>query len=306
MKFDSSQSLSRLAEILDCDFVGDPDFLVEGLNEIHRAQKGDLIFVDHPKYYDTALDSVASAVLINKKVDDNKGKALLISDNVFHDFNRLIQTFKPEILSRSEHHPDSKIASSAYVAPGVITGPGVCIGENSVIMPNTVLYADVHIGSNVRIHANTTIGSDAFYYQNKEGQYKKFNSCGRVIIEDDVEIGAGCSIDRGVTHDTIIGEGTKIDNLVHIGHDTVIGKRCLLAGQVGVAGCVKIGNDSVMWGQVGIAANIEIGDNVTILAQSGISKNLESGYTYFGSPAEEARQKFREIAGLRQLLSRNS
>ncbi len=306
MKLAKAQKLKTLSEILNCEFVGDPDFLIQGLNEIHRVEEGDLVFVDHPKYYDAALNSKASAVLIDQKVDAPEGKALLISKSVFSDFNKLIRIFKPEAKQRENIDPSAKIHPSAYIAPGVIIGANVEIGEDSHIMPNVVLYEDSIIGKRVRIHANSCIGSDAFYYQKKEGIHSKFESCGGVRIEDDVEIGSACTIDRGVTHWTIIGEGSKLDNQVQIGHDTVIGKNCLLAGQVGVAGCTNIGDNSVLWGQVGVAANIEIGENVTILAQSGISKSLKSGQTYFGYPAEEARSKYKELAILRRLIKKES
>lgn len=306
MKFPKAQKLKTLSEILDCDFVGDPDFLIQGLNEIHRVDEGELVFVDHPKYYDSALNSKASAVLIDQKVEAPEGKVLLISNKVFSDFNKLIRVFKPKAKQLENIDPSAKIHPSAYIAPGAIIGANVEIDEDSQIMSNVVIYEDSIIGKRVRIHANTCIGSDAFYYQKKDGKHSKFESCGSVIIEDDAEIGSGCTIDRGVTHQTIIGEGSKLDNQVHIGHDTVIGKNCLLAGQVGIAGCTVIGDNSVLWGQVGVAANIEIGENVTILAQSGISKSLKAGQTYFGYPAEEARSKYKELATLRRLIKKES
>ena len=183
-------------------------------------------------------------------------------------------------------------------------GANVKIEADTVLMPNAVIYANTHIGKRVRIHANTSIGSDAFYYQNKSGRFNKFISCGNVVIEDEVEIGSNCSIDRGVTDTTRIGGGTKLDNHVHIGHDTVIGKSCLFAAQVGVAGCVEIGNNVTLWGQVGVAANISIGDGVTVYAQSGIIKDLEAGKTFFGSPADEAKSKFKEMALLKRMLNK--
>lgn len=306
MKFQKAQTLAELARLLSCQFVGQADFKIHGINEIHRAEEGDLVFVDHPKYYDVALNSRASAVLIDKELSPPEGKVLLISKKVFSDFNTLIKIFQPEVLNSGNIHPSAVIDPEAYIAPGVVVGANVRIGKGSVIMPNVVIYANTSIGERVRVHANTSLGSDAFYYQKKEGIYHKFHSCGELIIEDDVEIGASCTIDRGVSHKTIIGAGSKLDNHIHIGHDTIIGKRCLFAAQVGVAGCVEIGDDVTLWGQVGVAANIRIGDKVTVYAQSGISKDLEAGKTYFGSPASEARAKFKELAALKQLLEKKS
>jgi len=127
------------------------------------------------------------------------------------------------------------------------------------------------------------------------------DSCGRVVIEDDVEIGACCTIDRGVTHDTRIGRGTKMDNMIHIGHDSVIGKNCLIAGQVGIAGAVHIGSGVVLWGQVGISKTLTIGDNAVILAQSGVRASLEGGKTYFGYPAEDALSKKKELVWIKRI-----
>jgi UDP-3-O-[3-hydroxymyristoyl] glucosamine N-acyltransferase len=148
------------------------------------------------------------------------------------------------------------------------------------------------------------IGSDAFYYntrKNREVWYRRMESCGRVIIEDFVEIGAGCTIDRGVTHDTIIGKGTKMDNLIHIGHDTVVGKNCLFAAQVGIAGAVMIEDGVVLWGQVGVSKTLTIGENAVVYAQSGVKGNLDKGKVYFGSPAEDAIVKKRELVYLKRL-----
>ena len=304
MKFYKAQSLANLAELLDCSYKGDPEFEISGLNEIHRIKKGELVFVDHPKYYETALKSNASAVLIDQEVEETYGKALLISKDVFNDFIKLINVFSPETLNKENIHPSADIHPSVFLSPGVVIGANVKIEADTVLMPNAVIYANTHIGKRVRIHANTSIGSDAFYYQNKSGRFNKFITCGNVVIEDEVEIGSNCSIDRGVTDNTRIGAGTKLDNHVHIGHDTVIGKSCLFAAQVGVAGCVEIGNNVTLWGQVGVAANISIGDGVTVYAQSGIIKDLEAGKTFFGSPADEAKSKFKEMALLKRMLNK--
>ena len=160
------------------------------------------------------------------------------------------------------------------------------------------------IGNDVVIQAGTVIGSDAFYYNSKKDRevwYKKMLSCGRVVIEDNVEIGAGCTIDRGVSGDTIIGKGSILDNMIHIGHDTVLGRNCLLAAQVGIAGAVEIGNGVILWGQVGISKTLSIGDNAVVLAQSGVGGTIEAGKIFFGTPAEDASLKKRELVWIKRI-----
>ena len=160
------------------------------------------------------------------------------------------------------------------------------------------------IGDNVIIQPGTVIGSNSFYYNTKKDRdiwYKKMTDCGRVIIEDFVEIGAGCTIDRGVSHDTIIGQGTKLDNLIHIGHDTVIGKNCLFAAQVGIAGATNVGNGVILWGQVGVSKTLTIGDNAVVYAQSGVPASIDGGKVYFGSPVENAKDKMKELVWIKRI-----
>ncbi|EKF56021.1 UDP-3-O-[3-hydroxymyristoyl] glucosamine N-acyltransferase [Galbibacter marinus] len=301
MKFPQQHSLKQIAGLLDCSYVGDDDFPILGINEIHVVTPGDIVFVDHPKYYDKALESAATVVLINKQVECPKGKALLISDDPFRDFNKLTDYFKP--FEKATQH----IASTAIIGEGTIVQPGafignhVRIGKNCVIHPNVAIYDHCEIGDNVTIHAGTVIGSEAFYYKNRPEGFDKLKSGGKVVIEDHVDLGALCTIDRGVSGITLIKQGSKIDNQVHIGHDSVIGYKCLIASQVGIAGCVVIEDQVTIWGQVGIASAISIGRNAVILAQSGISKSLEGDKTYFGYPAEEARKKYKELAAIRKI-----
>jgi UDP-3-O-[3-hydroxymyristoyl] glucosamine N-acyltransferase len=188
--------------------------------------------------------------------------------------------------------------------PNVFAGNNVQIGNDCIIHPNVTIYDDCIIGKNTVIHSGTVIGSDAFYFNTKKNRdvwYKKMQSCGRVLIEDNVEIGAGCTIDRGVSADTTIGAGSKLDNMIHIGHDVVIGKNCLIAAQVGIAGCTVIGNGVTIWGQAGINKTLSVGDNATILAQSGLGENVEAGQIYFGSPAAPALQKQKELIWIKRI-----
>jgi UDP-3-O-[3-hydroxymyristoyl] glucosamine N-acyltransferase len=293
--------LSEIAAIAGCRFTGPPDHVVTGLNEVHMVQPGDLMFVDHPKYYDKALRSAATTILINKEVEAPEGKALIFSDDPFRDYNKLVDHFQPVSWSLKPVSDTSVIGEGTIVHPNVYIGNHVTIGINCVLMPGVVIYENCVIGNNVRIHANSVIGSDAFYYKRRPEKFDKMITCGRVVIHDDVEIGACVTIDRGVSGDTVIGRGTKMDNQVHVGHDVVIGEMCLFAAQVGIAGVVRIGNRVTLWGQVGVPSDLEIGDGATVLGQSGLINSVEPGKTYFGSPADESRQKFRELAALRQL-----
>ena len=301
MKFDKIYSLEKIAKLIDTEFIGDPNFEVHGMNEIHVVEHGDIVFVDHPKYYDKALESAATIVLINKKVECPEGKALLISDDPFRDFNKLTKHFNPFIASSSAISESAIIGEGTAIQPNAVIGDNVKIGKNCIIHPNVTIYKNAVIGDNVIIHANTVLGADAFYYKRRPEGYDRLLSGGNVVLEDNVEIGASCTIDRGVTGSTTIKFGTKIDNSVQIGHDTVIGKHCLIASQTGIAGANVIEDEVTMWGQVGLTSGITIAKKTVILAQSGITKSTVEGTTYFGSPAVEVRKGYRELAALRNL-----
>ena len=303
MRFPQPYTLEQIATIINAKYVGASDFPVLGMNEIHVVQAGDIVFVDHPKYYEKALHSKATIVLINKEVECPEGKALLISDDPFRDFNKLTNFFKPFQKATALIAPSARIGENTVVQPSTFVGNNVVIGNNCRIHSNVSIYDDCVIGDNVTIHAGTVLGADAFYYKKRPEGFDKLKSGGRVVIEDNVDLGALCTIDRGVTGDTTIKKGTKIDNQVHIGHDTVVGEKCLIASQTGIAGCVVIENEVTIWGQVGMTSGITIGEKAVILAQSGISKSLEGGQTYFGYPAGEAREKYKEMSALKQLIN---
>ncbi len=301
MKLSPSQTLHQIAALIGCKYVGAPDFQITGINEIHKVESGDLMFVDHPKYYDKALQSAATAILINKEVECPNGKVLIISDDPCRDYNFLTRHFSPWKMTEGNRGIDVRIGADCAIHASVVMGENICIGDRCIIHPGVVLYDNVNIGNDCIIHANAVLGSDAFYYKARPQGREKMHSCGSVEIGDRVEIGAACTIDKGVSGDTRIGAGTKIDNHVHVGHDTVIGENCLFAAQVGIAGCVVIEDDVILWGQVGVPSDLHIGKGAVVLGQSGLSKDVEGGKTYFGSPADEARQKFRELALVRKL-----
>lgn len=300
MILSTPKTLKEIAEFLGCRFVGEPEHVITGINEIHKVVPGDLVFVDFEKYYKKALNSAATTILIDQEVECPEGKGLIISEKPFDDFNKLTRHFRPE-APNTGHMRFTEIDPSSWIAPTASIGDYVSIGKNCKIHPGVVIQSHTIIGDNVIIGPNSVVGHYAFYYKKRTEGFDQLHSCGRTIIEDDVEIGALCTIDKGVSGDTVIGKGTKLDNQVHIGHDTIIGEHCLFAAHVGVAGCVTIKNRVTCWGQVGIASDIVIEDGVTILAQSGVNKSLEAGKTYFGSPAADARLKFRELAAIKKL-----
>ena len=301
MKFPRPYTLKEIAQLIDCNYVGNDDFQVIGMNEIHVVEKGDIVFVDHPKYYNKALESNATTVLINKEVDCPDGKALLISDDPFRDFNKLTSHFKPFQPSNVIISPSAVIGKNTIIQPNCFIGNNVIIGDNCIIHSNVSIYDDAIIGNNVTIHSGTILGASAFYYKNRPEGFDQLKSGGRVVIKNNVDIGALCTIDRGVTGDTTIGEGSKLDNQIQVGHDTVIGKKCLIASQTGIAGCVVVEDEVTLWGQVGVKSGITIAKGTEIYAQSGLGHSTEENKTYFGSPAFEAREKFKEMAYIRKI-----
>lgn len=293
MRLDPSQTAAQIAELIGATTKGNTDRLVTGLNEINRVEEGDLVFVDHEKYYDKALNSAATTILINKDVEAPEGKAIIICQDPCAAYNTLVRHLMPRQAWDSQ---DPIIGDGSEVHRTAVIGANVRIGADCLIMPGVVIYENTTIGDRVTIHANTVIGSDPFYYKKRPSGYDKMVPGGSVVIEDDVEIGALCTIDRGVSADTRIGAGTKIDNHVQVGHDTLIGKHCLIASHVGISGAVVIEDGVTLWGQVGVPSKLTIGKSATVLGQSGLIGSLEGGKTYFGSPAGEWKQKMREVA----------
>jgi UDP-3-O-[3-hydroxymyristoyl] glucosamine N-acyltransferase len=304
MKFPAPVSIKWIANLIGAELTGNTEGIATGINEIHKVEPGDLVFVDHPKYYDKCLHSEATFIIINQKTECPEGKALLIVDKPFEAYQTIVRHFRPFRPADKPISDTATIGEGTYIAPNVFIGHEVSIGKNCFIAPNVTILDHCVIGDNVVIQAGTVIGSDAFYYNTKKDRevwYKKMESCGRVVIENDVEIGAGCTIDRGVSHDTRIGRGSKLDNMVHIGHDTVLGANCLLAAQVGIAGATTLGNGVILWGQVGVSKTLTIHDNAVVLAQSGVGGTLEGGKVYFGSPAEDASLKKRELVWVKRI-----
>lgn len=299
MKLKQSISVQQIADLIQATVLGDGDILLKGINEIHKVEKGDLSFVDHPKYYDRCIGSAASAVLINAEIASDK--PLIVSKDPIKDYNFLVRHFQPNVFDYAVENDKDNIHPSAKIYPGVHLSKRVSVGADSVIYPGVVIYDNTYIGKQVVIHANSVIGSDAFYFNKRTNGYLKLQSSGSVYIGDEVEIGSACTIDRGVSGKTIIGKGTKLDNQVHIGHGVEIGEHCLIAAQVGIAGKTIIENGVKLWGQVGVNKDITIGKDAEVFAQSGIAKSLAGGQSYFGTPALPAKDQMRILAYTKRL-----
>jgi UDP-3-O-[3-hydroxymyristoyl] glucosamine N-acyltransferase len=301
MKFTRNYQLHEISTLIGKKFIGEADFIVKGINEIHMVEVGDLTFVDHPKYYQKALNSAATTILINKEVACPEGKALIISDVPFDDYMKLVHHFRPFEAAGAMISPSAEIGEGSIIQPGAFIGNHVKIGKNTLIHANVSIYDHTIIGDEVIIHSGAVIGADAYYFQKRADGFKKFESCGKVVIKDKVEVGALCAIDKGVSGDTIIDEDTKLDNHSQIGHDTYIGKHCLIGAHAAIAGVTRIEDDVIIWGRVSVNKDLVIGKGAIILATSGVGKSLEGGKTYFGSPCVEARDKWKEMATLRRL-----
>jgi UDP-3-O-[3-hydroxymyristoyl] glucosamine N-acyltransferase len=304
MKFPSPVSIHWLASFIGAEIIGNEQGFATGINELHKVEPGDLAFVDHPKYYKACIHSAATVIIINQPADVPPGKTLLVVNEPFEAYLSIVRHFRPFEPATKPVSDSAVIGRGTVIMPGVFVGNHVRIGDNCLIHPGVCIYDHCEIGDNVVIHASTVIGGDAFYFNkktNREVWFKKMDSCGRVVIESDVEIGCSCTIDRGVSHDTRVGRGTKMDNSVHIGHDVVIGKNCLFAAQVGVAGATTIGDGVTLWGQVGVSKTLTIGDNAVVMAQSGVGFDLDANTAYFGSPVQEARVAQKQLVWLKRI-----
>jgi UDP-3-O-[3-hydroxymyristoyl] glucosamine N-acyltransferase len=302
MRFENPISVKSLAEEIGARLVGDETLWAHGINEIHKVVSGDITFVDIEKYYSKSLKSAATIIIINKEVACPAGKCLLLVDEPFQAYNNLVFKHRPFQPLSQMISPTARIDPSAIIEPQVVIGHQVIIGANSYIQANCYIGSHTTIGERVIIQAGTMIGTDAFYFKQYPDHFEKWHSGGEVIIEDDVFIGASCTINKGVSGATVIGKGSKLDSQVHIGHGAVLGQHCLLAGQVGVGGKAIVGDRVKVYGQAGIANNITVGNDAIILAKTGVLRSVEGGKSYFGMPAEEARQKFMQIVAVKNLL----
>lgn len=318
MQLTPPRTVRELADLLQARFVGDPNHLVSGINEIHRVEPGDLTFVDVAKYYKKALTSKATTILIDKAVEPPAGKALIVIDDPFSAYNKLTEHFQPrqplDLASQPKLGRDVKIGQSVIfgqnvtigdrveIAHNVTIGSNVTIGDDTLIYSNVTIYDHSTIGRRCCIQSGARIGGEAFYFKKRPNGRDKMLSKGTTVLEDDVEIGANTTIDRGVSAETRIGEHTKIDNLVQIGHDTIVGKRCVIAALVGIAGVCTIEDDVILWGQVGIPSDVVIGKGAILMAKTGALSSLPGGKVYSGMPANEKMKTLRRYASLDKLV----
>jgi UDP-3-O-[3-hydroxymyristoyl] glucosamine N-acyltransferase len=315
---------SELAQLVGGSLIGDGSVQLTGFAPAATARAGDLTFAENEMFFDRAEQSAASAILVD---GDGKvsTKTLIKVPQARIGFAKALSLFFPDPEFAPGVHPTAVVAASAQVDPSAHIGPHCVVGERTKIGPRAVLESLVHVGADVsiggetrvfpqatiyggsqigarvRIHASSVIGSDGFGYVLDSGIHRKIPQVGIVIIRDDVEIGAGVTIDRGALGATEIGKGAKIDNLVQIAHNVTIGENCIVVAQAGIAGSSKIGAYTVIAGQVGIAGHLKIGSKVTIAAQSGVMHDIPDGAKWFGSPAQPDRDMKRQLLALQKL-----
>jgi UDP-3-O-[3-hydroxymyristoyl] glucosamine N-acyltransferase len=319
-----SFTAAEIATQLQGEVLGDPQAILTGFAMADRAQPGDLTFAETEEYFEAAQKSGATAIIADLRFSSST-KSVIRVKNARIAFARALALFFPEPALPAGIHPSAIVASSAHVDATAYLGPhcvigknvtigaravlqaGNFVGDNSVLgddvnlFPNVTIYPRSQIGQRVRIHAGAVIGSDGYGYVLDQGIHRKVPQIGNVIIGDDVEIGANVTVDRGALGSTIIGRGTKIDNLVQIAHNVKIGEHCIIVAQAGIAGSSQLGNYVILAGQVGIGGHRKIGNQVTVAAQSGVMNDIPDGESWFGYPAQPDKETKRQIIGLRRL-----
>jgi UDP-3-O-[3-hydroxymyristoyl] glucosamine N-acyltransferase len=327
-------ALSELAGFVGGKFEGAGNKLFHDVRSLGEAGDSDISFFENRKYLDAFTNTKAGACLVAEQFAAQcpKGTIPLIVDVPNAAYGELLAHFypdatRPQLLFGTGHaysfvHPTAKVAKTTAFDPGVVIGPGAMIGENctiaaqSVIGPGVVIGANTHIaagcvvqhavlGDNVVIHPGVKIGQDGFGYVFSKSEHKKIPQVGRVIIGSNVEIGANTTVDRGSLRDTMIGEGTKIDNLVQIGHNVVIGRHCVIVGQVGISGSVTLKDFVMIGGQSSVAGHVTIHEGAQIAAVSTVKDDVPAGGRYGGTPAKPVKQWFREMAALSRLAARS-
>ena len=315
---------AEIAEKLGGTVVGDGALVLTGFAPAATARTGDLTFAENDVYFAHAERSAAAAILVDGERQSER-KTLIRVPSARLAFAQILPLFFPEPKYPVGIHPLAAVDATARIDPTATVGPHCVVGANTVIgarcvlvgnnhvgpdcwldeevqlYPQVTLYPRTQIGKRVRIHAGSVIGSDGYGYVLDAGVHRKVPQVGNVLIGDDVEIGANVTIDRGALGSTVIGRGTKIDNLVQLGHNVMIGENCLLIAQVGVAGSTKLGNYVTVAGQAGIAGHRTIGDRATVTAQSGVMHDIPAGAKWFGTPAMPDRQMKRQILTMQEL-----
>lgn len=325
-----SFTTAQIAQQLQGELIGDPSVALTGFAPADRARAGDLTFAENEEYFAKAEQSAASAILVPAAFGTSK-KALIKVTNARVAFAKALPIFFPPEKLPPGIHPTAVVAASAQVDPTAHIGPHCVvgervrigartalrggnhighdaqIGEDVTLYPNVVVYHQVVIGHRVGIHAGSIIGADGFGYVFDEGRHRKVPQIGNVVIQDDVEIGANVTVDRGALGSTVIGRGTKIDNLVMVAHNVEVGQNCLLIAQSGIAGSTKLGNYCVLAGQAGVAGHLKLGHQVTVAAQSGVMRDIPDGQKVLGSPAmpdKEIKRQWVAVMQLPELIKR--
>lgn len=314
----------EIARHLEGEVIGDPELLLQGFAPADKSRPGDLTFAENATYFARANQSSASAIVVDHDYGPS-AKTLIRVSSARVAFARILPLFHPEPAYPPGIHPSCVIAPTAIIdssasigphcvvadevqiGPGCVlhggnhVGPGCVLGADCQLFPRVVLYSRTQIGDRVRIHAGTVVGSDGFGYVLDQGHHRKVPQVGQVVVQDDVEIGANVTIDRGALGSTIIGRGTKIDNLVQIAHNVTVGEHCLIIAQVGIAGSTKLGNYVTLGGQVGLAGHLKIGHRAVVAAQSGVMHDIPDGEKWFGYPAQPDRKTKRQVLAIQQL-----
>ena len=317
-------TIAEIAKIVGGEAVGDTKAVLENFTTIERAQPGDLTFAENDDFFARAEQSAATAIIAEKRFSSSK-KTVIQVPNARIAFAKALAAFFPDPKFPVGIHPTAVVAktalidSSAYLGPHCVVGERVKIGARSVLQagnfvgddsvlgedvhlfPNVTVYPRGQIGNRVRIHANSVVGSDGYGYVLDNGVHRKVPQIGNVVIGDDVEIGAGVTIDRGALGSTVIGKGTKIDNLVQVGHGSKVGEDTLLCAQAGLAGSTDVGKNVILAGQVGVAGHCKIGDGAIATAQSGIPNDVPAGAVVSGYPAIDNKLWLRCVAVFNRL-----
>ncbi|MHC4148312.1 MAG: UDP-3-O-(3-hydroxymyristoyl)glucosamine N-acyltransferase [Planctomycetota bacterium] len=320
-----TKTLRELAEYIGGRVVGDPGVKIKAASTLGRAAEGDVSFLANRRYENQLRTTRASAVVVGREIT-GASVPLLVAEDPYYAFMQIMvmlhghRKHKKVGISSKAMIADSakigadcqihefatiadevKVGNGCIIYPGVYIGKGTQIGNDCIIYANAAIYDGCRIGNRVIINANSAIGEDGFGYASHKGVHHKIPQIGTVILEDDVEIGACCGVERGTLGDTVIGQGSKLGDLVAIGHGAKIGAHCLLVAQVGVAGSTTIGHHCIVGGQAGIVGHISIGNNVTIAAQAGVINSIADGSTILGSPAIEVNQGKRAYSMIQYL-----